>query len=119
MEPGQNEPKKFTRGLYRGVKVSVKTLNIVIVAGILCIIGLLVYGISNGGFHVTYHSQGGSDVEYQEYQYGELLELPDDPMRQGYVFDGWYLDENYQIPAEENTEVQQDMNLYAHWVKEE
>lgn len=109
------QPQKFTRGLYRGVKISVSALNKIIVAGIVLIVVLLIYGISTGGYHVTFDSRGGSDVPYQEYKYGDRLALPENPGREGYTFSGWALDENCTQNAKEGMEVQSDLTLYACW----
>lgn len=40
---------------------------------------------------------------------------PEDPTREGYVFDGWYLDENFETPYSFNTVVTDDITLYAKW----
>ncbi|WP_286139398.1 hypothetical protein, partial [Faecalibaculum rodentium] len=64
MEPEKNkEPSKFNRGMYKGVRISVKTLDKLIMGGILVIALLIIVGVSRGdGCRVTYDSRGGSDV---------------------------------------------------------
>lgn len=43
---------------------------------------------------------------------------PEDPVREGYVFEGWYLDENFETPYSFNTVATDDITLYAKWTKE-
>jgi uncharacterized repeat protein (TIGR02543 family) len=41
-------------------------------------------------YTVTFNSQGGSSVSFQEIGYGSLVSEPSDPTRTGYTFNGWY-----------------------------
>ena len=49
-------PQSNFRGLYRHVKISVKTLDKIIVIGIAAIIALVLYGVANYGYVVTFDS---------------------------------------------------------------
>ena len=104
------------RGLYSKVNISVKTLNIIIVVLVGLLIVCMAVGISKGGFRVTFDAQGGTTVEMQKRMYGELIEAPEPPTREGFVFDGWYLDPGAAIPCvlEEDT-VTESITLYAGW----
>ena len=115
-EPGnEKEPSKVTRGMYKGVRISVKTLDKLIIGGILVIAVLIMVGISRGdGYRVTYDSKGGSDVAYQTYLYDEPLDM-ETPQREGYDFEGWYFDEGYGRQAFDGMNVQSDLTLYAKW----
>ena len=106
------------RGLYRHVKISVKALDTIIVLGIAAILILVFIGLQDPGFTVTFDSKGGTDVAAQKQMYGELLEVPEPPTREGYAFTGWYIDFNCTIlwNLEERT-VETDMTLYAGWEK--
>lgn len=115
----QNSPRQL-RGLYRHVKISVRTLNIVIVVGILVLIIAVIWALKTGGYHVTFDSQGGTDVTYQELRYGDLVTEPEVPTREGYTFAGWYQDEGYNLPWDfENSIVSSDLTLYAKWIPKE
>ncbi|MBQ3192851.1 MAG: InlB B-repeat-containing protein [Oscillospiraceae bacterium] len=76
-------------------------------------------GYLNPGFQVTYCL--GADMENKVYQTedvrsGEELSVPEKPVREGYRFLGWYLDEACTIPWNFETDtVTDDMTLYAHW----
>lgn len=110
----ENTPK--LRGLYRHVKISVKALDWIIVACIAVILVVFLLELPNLGFTVTYDSRGGTDVAPQTYMYGEQLEFPDPPTREGYQFTGWYTDVACDIlwNVEEQT-IETDMTLYAGW----
>ena len=111
------QPEKDFKGIYKNVKISVRTLDFVIVGGILLMIVLILYGIANNGYTVTFDSRGGTDVPSQtDVMYGQLLAEPEAPTREGYEFTGWYADENctYLWDMQKN-QVEQSMTLYAGW----
>ena len=116
----RKEPQSSFRGLYRHVKVSVQTLDKIIVGGILAIVLILGYGIANNGYTVTFDSKGGTDVIAQEKMYGDHVDLPEPPTREGYVFTGWYAEENcVNVWDMENYIVNDNLTLYAGWEKVE
>ena len=118
-ESNKKEPESSFRGLYRHINISVKTLDKVIVGGIALIIILLIFGVSNNGYTISFDSKGGTDVPAQmDLMYGDLLAEPEEPTREGYEFKGWYSDENctYQWDFS-TTQVSQSMTLYADWEK--
>lgn len=119
----QNAPRKEyqspLRGLYKNVKISVKTLDKFIIGGIALILVLILYGVANNGYTVTFNSKGGTDVPAQELMYGDYVAEPEAPTREGYVFAGWYQDENCMYVWDfETNQVGQSMTLYACWEKE-
>ena len=74
--------------------------------------------LRNPGFTITFDSKGGTDVAAQNQMYGELLELPESPTREGYSFTGWYTDSACDLPWQTDTDtIQTDMTLYAGWEK--
>ena len=116
----RNEPQRTFKGFYKGVKISVKTLDKFIIGGILAMLLLIGYGVMNNGYTVTYDSKGGTDVVSQECMYGDLLIEPEDPTREGYRFTGWYLDGNCIYPWDfDDSIVESSMTLYAGWEKVE
>ena len=118
--PEQNErtqPREL-KGLYKGVKVSVKTLDIVIVLCVLAIVLFVAVDLQSPGFTVSFDPNGGTDVPAQTQMYGEALKLPQPPTREGYSFTGWYKDPACFEPW--NTEkdfIQSALTLYAGWEK--
>ena len=68
---------------------------------------------------VTFKTNGGSEIADQNVIYGEKVTRPEDPVRDGYRFDGWYTDIHLtdEWNFEEDT-VQGNMSLYAKWVED-
>lgn len=122
MEERNNNPEprqepRF-RGLYRYVKISVKALDRIIIACIAVILIVVALELRNPGFTVTFDSKGGTDVPSQNQLYGELLDEPEPPTREGYRFTGWYRDVAcYEIWSFGSNTVESDMTLYAGWQK--
>ena len=116
-EPEKENIPPF-RGLYRHVKISVKALDRIILVCIAVILLVVALEMRNPGFTITFDSKGGTDVPAHNQMYGELLEVPEPPTREGYAFTGWYTDTACYEPwnAEEDT-IQADTTLYAGWEK--
>ncbi len=67
---------------------------------------------------VKFQSNGGTEVPEVTAQYGETVEKPADPTREGYTFVGWY--QEIDLENEWNFEtdtVSGNMTLYAKWQK--
>ena len=116
-EPQQEQLPRF-RGLYRYVKISVKALDRIIIACIVVILLVVALELRNPGFTITFDSKGGTDVMSTNQMYGELLEVPEPPTREGYRFTGWYTDAacNELWDVRQDT-IEIDMTLYAGWEK--
>lgn len=109
-------PQRQLRGLYSKVNISVRSLNIIIVVLAAALVVCMAAGVSNAGFSVQFDTVGGTTVESQKRMYGEQIEAPDPPAREGYVFDGWYLDQNATRPWDlEKDVVTESVTLYAGW----
>ncbi len=104
------------RGLYGKVNISVKTLDKIIVVGIIAMVLVMILGLQHRGYTVSFNSMGGTDVASQDHMYGESLEIPEPPTREGFVFSGWYRDKNYQYPWDfEENKVTESTELFAAW----
>ena len=67
---------------------------------------------------VKFEPNGGTEVPSQTVQYGETVERPEDPTREGYHLEGWYSDIDLQSPWDfEKDTVEGNMTLYAKWEK--
>lgn len=65
-------------------------------------------------YTITFDSDNGSAVESMEIEYGDYIVIPDDPIRDGYVFAGWFVDGklyDFSSPVTSN------LNLKATWNK--
>ena len=115
--PQEENIPKF-RGLYRHVKISVKALDCIIIACIAVILIVVALELMSPGLTITFDSQGGTDVPAQQQNYGELLDVPAPPTREGYRFTGWYKDhacfEQWNVEIET---IETDITLYAGWEK--
>ena len=115
----EEQVPKF-RGLYRHVKISVKALDIIIVVCIAVILVVFALEMRNPGFTITFDSKGGTDVPAQNQMFGQLLELPEPPTREGYTFTGWYKDYGcFALWNIEEDTIETDLTLYAGWQKNE
>ncbi len=61
-------------------------------------------------------SDGETVLDFGRAAEGEKLARPEDPVREGYEFDGWYTSTDFSQKYDfENTEVHSDFDLYAKW----
>ncbi len=67
---------------------------------------------------VAFVNMGGSFVEPQAVKYGDKVEKPTNPTREGYIFKGWYEDSNYTKEFDFNTIITGTKSLYAKWEKD-
>ncbi len=64
---------------------------------------------------VTFDLKGGTgDFPVLTVDHGSSLTLTVEPTRDGFIFGGWYLDENYETPYT-NQAINQHQTLYAKW----
>ena len=70
-------------------------------------------------FTITFDSMGGSSVDkITNVVWGTKVNEPNQPKREGYVFDGWYMNKNFQIEDQYSfilDEVKENLTLYAKW----
>jgi len=74
-------------------------------------------GQSQDTFQVYFNTVGGSLIDmYEVVISGETIDKPEDPVKELYVFDGWYLESDYQTEWDFNTDtVTETITLYAKW----
>ncbi len=104
------------KNIYSRARVSVRVLDVFIVMGILAIALSIVYLSVTGGFDVSFDTLGGSEVATERLRYGEAIEEPPAPTREGYAFLGWYEDKNFTRKVDFSTAVAtSSRTLYACW----
>lgn len=68
------------------------------------------------GYYIAFQTNGGSVVDAIISKYNKVITKPEDPVKQGYTFAGWYTDEaltkKYTIPSVMPNE---DRIVYAKW----
>lgn len=105
-------------GLYRNVKMSVKTADRLILIGIIVLISCMIFAVSHAGFTVTFNTDGGSQIENQKVMYGQLVEVEENPVKEGYTFTGWYTDKDCKNQFDVTKDkVSDSMTLYSGWEK--
>lgn len=105
-------------GLYRNVKMSVKTADRLILIGIIVLIACMIFAVSHAGFTVTFNTDGGSQIENQKVIYGQLVEVEENPVKEGYTFTGWYTDKDCKNQFDVTKDkVSDSMTLYSGWEK--
>ncbi|MBQ5841320.1 MAG: InlB B-repeat-containing protein [Clostridia bacterium] len=67
---------------------------------------------------LRFETNGGTEIPPRTVHYGETLERPAEPEREGYRLVGWYKDIDLQTPWDFDTDkVSGNMTLYARWEK--
>ena len=84
--------------------------------GLLCFFFLTACGCSVENYTVTFDSNGGTSVSEQVVEKGGVVTRPTDPTRDGYTFNGWYVDVNSSVEYDFSQKVTSDMTLTARWV---
>ena len=80
-------------------------------------------GWKQNDYWLVYHNVdlASNKDQFQNYgiHYGDVIQEPEDPIREGYTFQGWYLDETYTEPAAFPITVgEKQVDLYAKWAKD-
>lgn len=89
-------------------RMGLKTLLIIALLFILT-------GCFTRSYLVSFESNGGTNIKGVLVPVGELLEKPDDPVKEGYVFAGWFMDMDLTQRFDFDKPVEKDMTLYAKW----
>jgi uncharacterized repeat protein (TIGR02543 family) len=106
------------RGIYGKGDVPIRILDGLIVFSVVSIIALTVLFAVNGGYYVTFETYGGSVVEQQKLGHGDLVQLPENPVKPGYDFVNWVTSEDEFLAEEWNfseNKIEGDVTLYAVW----
>lgn len=69
-------------------------------------------------FTVTFDTNKGLPMNPQKVNGGELLLKPEDPVKNGYIFLGWYRDAELMALYDFSIPVTEDLTIYARWKKD-
>lgn len=72
---------------------------------------------NDGPFLITFESNGGTPVEDITVDVFDPFLPPSVPVKEGYVFGGWYIDEDLYYPMSFQTGTNRPVTLYAKWIK--
>ena len=70
-------------------------------------------------YTVTLNTNGGNKLDSVKINENTAVGKIETPVKEGYIFDGWYLDEALTKEADSKTIVTGNMTLYAKWIEEE
>lgn len=81
------------------------------------VVGITLYAkwIPNS-YTITFDVDGGSPVDPITAEYNNRVYAPADPVKDGFVFDGWYADEALTIRYEFNFMPKENITVYASWI---
>jgi len=68
-------------------------------------------------YHITFNTNGGSKVDSMTVDYNAVLTIPTNVTKDGYVFEGWYLDKELKEPMDLTRMPAYDLVLYAKWTE--
>ncbi|KAK3582600.1 hypothetical protein CHS0354_024154 [Potamilus streckersoni] len=84
----------------------------------LLVLSVFAYGCDDfnltGTVTVTFNTDGGTSIPQQTITVGEKIKMPSNPTKEGYTFEGWYIDKEHKI-AFANGNVTGNITLYAKW----
>jgi len=66
-------------------------------------------------YTVSFHYKDGRAVEYQMVEKGNIVKRPEDPVKEGYTFVGWYSDYKCTKEYDFSKPVKSDFSIYAKW----
>ena len=84
-----------------------------------------VYYSSSGGegsvtrYTVTFDTQGGSEINSIRVTRNGTVTKPEEPTKEGYIFEGWFTDEDCTNAYDFDKRVTENITLYAKWMKEQ
>lgn len=109
-------PRRFGRGIYEKTDTPIRLLDGFIAGLIGVIVIMVVIFALTGGYTVTFDAAGGTDTASQKLRHGNLVAEPEEPVRQGYRFTGWYSEKDADRAWDFALDkVEGDMTLTAGW----
>ena len=81
--------------------------------------GILVTFCPENAVSVAFHGATSSDVFTKYISSGNLIEKPEDPVKEGETFDGWYEDEACTVKFDFTKPVTGDISLFSNFLKNE
>lgn len=129
LEPVRRETKEITKTITTG-----RTQNFLIPSGgsnltsiagdDISVVGqgtAIAKSLAKGIVRISFDSNEGSDVAYQDIDSGDGVTEPDDPTKEGFVFDAWYHDNTTFADAVDfaSDVFTDEATLYAKWTEEE
>lgn len=67
------------------------------------------------GHTVSFETNGGTEIAPIEVKNKSTIQLPSNPKKEGFIFNGWYTDPEFYSPFYSNRPIENDLTLYAKW----
>lgn len=67
-------------------------------------------------YEVTFETDDGTQIPSQEVASGETVTKPEDPIKDGFSFGGWYADDTFAVEFDFDTPITQNATVYAKWI---
>ena len=86
------------------------------------VVGIILYGQKPEvkSYTLSFVTEGGTDIEPLEFDFGTRIILPENPHKEGYIFAGWYKDSLYDELISSSFlnqfDLETDLVFYAKWV---
>jgi len=71
---------------------------------------------NDGMYQVAFDTDGGSEIPVQKVEDGSKVMLPEPPIKEGYLFVGWYTSSSGDSKFDFSSGITKDTTIYAHWV---
>ena len=74
-------------------------------------------GGGSSSLTVKFETNGAPAIKSVSVNKNETVAAPTAPVKDGFVFDGWYTDKNFATKFDFNTKITKSITLYAKWVE--
>lgn len=102
--------------IIKGVIMKIFRYSIIVLFVVFLVGGSIFYYFKKDGYQVTFNSNGGSIITPIQTGFKKTIEKPEDPVKEGYEFVGWYLgEEKFNF----DTEIKENITLTAVYEKQE
>lgn len=68
-------------------------------------------------YQVKFDTYGGTSIDPEIIEKSETIIKPENPIREGYTFGGWYSDPNFTTEFDFNNPITSNTTIYAKWTK--
>jgi len=114
----EEKKKWFGRGIYNSKDLPIRALDCFIAAMVVVAAALVFWFATQGGYTITFDSQGGNEIDSQRLKHGEYAARPEVPEKPGYVLAGWVTSLDESLAEEWDfvvDTIEDDLTLYAVW----
>ena len=93
---------------------------VIVAVALIAAVVVLIIILKNIKYKFKFITNGGTPVKPVKARLGESFPLPDPPTREGYVFGGWYLDEQLTVRfVDSRVNKRKGKKVYAKWYESE